>query len=435
MGDVGSSTSSPSIRAVTTPSRACALCNSEAKYACPRCRAPTCSLLCSRKHKSDTGCSGERNKAEYVPMNTYGWGTMMRDYSFLEEVGRKVGEWGDEIARGAYQAELSKTKKGKNGEKATRGGRRRAVVRSTKRHILQSYLESLEIGIDLLPNGMERRASSQSTWDPKLKQPLLTIEFTFYPPAHVPLPAEVSHDRNPHTILTHRNQISKTLLETLQSQIPRQPSHSRRHRENLLPGWVPPLVHPHPDDPEGFVLPDCYMHATLDFPYQSNSPITYYHKLDPASPLSQLLRHAHFVEFPTIHVFDRDASSFQGTVVDKSGRVAQDDATNERAPKCKKMHPEAIAGLLGGYRSSSGSDDDQAHGKDSLLMLEGYSEEEDDSHGMCEGEKDHEELSFSDTDETLIKPEKLLELIKQAREAADEDILDWGDEWQDDTEP
>lgn len=89
----------------------------------------------------------------------------MRDYSFLEEVGRKAGEWGDEIARGGYQADLSK--KGKDERKSNHGGRRRAVPRGTKRQTLKSYLESLDIDIDLLPNGMERRISSQSTWDSK----------------------------------------------------------------------------------------------------------------------------------------------------------------------------------------------------------------------------------------------------------------------------
>ena len=269
----------------------------------------------------------------------------------------------------------------------------------------------------------------------RLKQPLLTIEFTFYPPELAHLPAQVSPKQSPYTVLTHRNQISKTLLEILRSHIPRQPLQSRKQKEKSLPDWVSLLVHPHPEDPEGFILPDCYMHATLDFPGQSNPRGTYYHKLDPTLALSQLLRHAHFVEFPTIHVFDRDASSFRGTVVDKAGRITRDeeDTTSERAPKRKKVDPRAIAGLLGDYGSSSESEDGQVQGKDGLLMLESYSEGGDDKehqdNDMYEGASDNpEQLSSSDTEEIPIEPERLLELMKRACEAADEDVLDWGDD-------
>ena len=270
----------------------------------------------------------------------------------------------------------------------------------------------------------------------RLKQPLLTIEFTFYPPEPVSLPAQVSRKHSPHTFLVHRNQISKTLLEILRTRIPRQPSQSRKQKDNPLPEWVLPLVHPHPEDPEGFILPDCYINAPLDFPCQSNPRATYYHKLDPALPLSQLLQNTRFVEFPTVHIFDRDASSFRGTVVDRAGRITQDEqdgTSSGRAPKRQKADPCAIVGLLGDYGSSSGSEDDQSRENDGLLMLESYSEEGDDR-GQCEGANDPGQMSSSDTEETPIEPEKLLELVKRAREAADEDILDWGDEWQDDGE-
>jgi len=259
----------------------------------------------------------------------------------------------------------------------------------------------------------------------------------FYPPEPVPLPAQVSQKHDLHTFLAHRNQISKTLLEILRTRIPRQPSQSRKQKDNnSLPEWVPPLVHPHPEDPEGFILPDCYIHATLDFPCQPNPRATYYHKLDPALPLSHLLQNTRFVEFPTIHIFDRDASNFRGTVIDRAGRITQveqDEMSNGRTPKRQKVDPGAIAGLLGDYGSSSESEDDQTQENDGFLMLESYSDEGGDQ-GQCEGANDPEQMSSSDTEETLIKPEKLLELIKQAREATDEDILDWGDEWQDDGE-
>ncbi|KAI6105516.1 hypothetical protein F5141DRAFT_1124178 [Pisolithus sp. B1] len=414
----------------TTTSRTCALCSSQAKYTCPRCRAPTCSLPCSRKHKQHTGCPGERNKAEYVPMNAYGWGTMMRDYSFLEEVGRKASEWGNEIVRGRYQAERGKSSRIDSlGKTKVRGKR----TKGTKRDTLKSYLESVDIDIGLLPNGMERRGLSQSTWDPKLRRPLLTIEFKFYPPSSPT--AEVVRTQ-PHTVIAHRNPISKTLLDILRCHIPQQPLQSRKHREHSLPDWVPPLVHPHLEDPESFAHPDCYVRASLDLHYQPTSQAEFYHKLDPTSPLLELLRNTHFVEFPTIHIFDRDASSFRGTVVDKTGRITrhrQDEAYG-KAPKRRKTNAQAIAGLLGDYGSSSESEKDQTRKKDGLLMLGNYSENEvmEATSGVRLSHDDDEtgspeESSSSDAEETPIKPEMLLELMKRARQAADEDI-DWGDE-------
>src|SRR5262245_629201 len=83
----------------------CAICNHRAPiYTCPRCRTRTCSLSCSSNHKSREACSGQRDRVKHVKMNEYGWGTMMDDYVFLEEVGRNVGEWGREIARGGLMS-------------------------------------------------------------------------------------------------------------------------------------------------------------------------------------------------------------------------------------------------------------------------------------------------------------------------------------------
>jgi len=149
--------------------RLCTLCSTPARYTCPRCSTLTCSLPCSRTHKSRTGCSGERNKAAYVQMNAYGWGTMMRDYCFLEEVGRKVGEWGGEIAREGYATNVKDTRgrggarrangRGRGGRGTSRGGG------SSKRDLLKAHLDSLDIEMDVLPVGMQRRKVNQSTLD------------------------------------------------------------------------------------------------------------------------------------------------------------------------------------------------------------------------------------------------------------------------------
>lgn len=55
-------------------------------YQCPRCLIRTCSLECCTCHKKRTGCSGKRNRTEFVPLSRMTDNTMRNDYFFLEEV-------------------------------------------------------------------------------------------------------------------------------------------------------------------------------------------------------------------------------------------------------------------------------------------------------------------------------------------------------------
>ncbi|KAM4739130.1 box C/D snoRNA protein 1 [Anableps anableps] len=67
----------------------CGVCGSEeAKYRCPACFTHTCSLLCVKKHKNDSGCSGVRNKTAFVTLSHFDEMTLLSDYRFLEDTGR-----------------------------------------------------------------------------------------------------------------------------------------------------------------------------------------------------------------------------------------------------------------------------------------------------------------------------------------------------------
>lgn len=164
----------PEASSSTPPKPLCAMCTHEyAKYTCPGCSMRTCSAACSSSHKSRMSCTGERNKVTYVPMNDYTWGKMMDDYVFLEDMGRKVGDWGAEIVRGGYMAGNANGRGRGNlrGQGRTRGRGRVGSGGSgqpkTKRDILKMQLEARDIEMDLLPVGMERRQLNQSTWDIK----------------------------------------------------------------------------------------------------------------------------------------------------------------------------------------------------------------------------------------------------------------------------
>ncbi|KAG0149860.1 hypothetical protein CROQUDRAFT_653156 [Cronartium quercuum f. sp. fusiforme G11] len=57
-------------------------------YTCPACSIRTCSLACSNQHKLRVPCAGKRNRVEAIPMNKYSWGSLMQDYTYLEDVNR-----------------------------------------------------------------------------------------------------------------------------------------------------------------------------------------------------------------------------------------------------------------------------------------------------------------------------------------------------------
>lgn len=138
-------------------------------YTCPRCTTRTCSLPCSAAHKTRAGCSGVREKAKFVPMNRYTSGTMMDDYVFLEDMNRKVGEWGQDIVRGGYgHSNVRGTLRGRHGGRGPPPGKTwSGGISRNKRDILKSQLELRDIEMDLLPSGMERRTLNQSSWDSK----------------------------------------------------------------------------------------------------------------------------------------------------------------------------------------------------------------------------------------------------------------------------
>ncbi|XP_071477505.1 box C/D snoRNA protein 1-like [Diadema antillarum] len=68
----------------------CMVCVSEnAKYTCPRCRTTTCCLACVKQHKSQSGCSGVRDKTAFVAVKDFSENHLLSDYRFLEDADRK----------------------------------------------------------------------------------------------------------------------------------------------------------------------------------------------------------------------------------------------------------------------------------------------------------------------------------------------------------
>lgn len=342
-------------------------------------------MPCSRDHKRRAGCSGQRDKAAYVAMNQYGWGTMMNDYTYLEHVGRHVTDWGREIVKGGFSQVSAKK-------------RNNRAVGKSKRDFLKLELEKLDITMDLMPNGMERRKLNQSYWDTKSACACLTVEFRFFPPPDPSNPLAPTQNL-PITLLTHRNRIDKSLLKTIQDCVL---NRQRSKKESALPDWVQEMVFPAPEDPDGFKLPQCVMKAHVDF--TKTRIKSGYVRLDPSLALAELLKDTQFVEFPTVEVWD----VFRGVVIDKAGLVTQLEESEHGRLKRRKIDTKtgkgAISGLLDGYGSEDLVSADDGEVKNGLGLLGEYGE------SMDETEPDDEEADESD-----LNPEVLLRLIKEAQ--------------------
>ncbi|EDR14183.1 uncharacterized protein LACBIDRAFT_305745 [Laccaria bicolor S238N-H82] len=396
----------------------CNVCNYKyAIYTCPRCTTRTCSLPCSSSHKSSTGCSGERNKAAYVPMNRYGWGTMMDDYTFLEGVGRKVEGWGREIARGRFG----------NGRPAVRGrgrgGGSGGAGSTTKRDVLKVQLDMRDIEMELLPVGMERRKMNESSWDFKNKTALLTVQFKFNPPRNPFAPSSQQPDP-PFVLVTHRNNINQTLLSLIQGHVK-----DRAKSKNSCPGWVKSLVLPNPSETDSFVPPQCVMPAQINS-VTINPGSRPYYSFNPLESFVSLLRKTHFVEFPTIEIWEE----FEGTVLSTEGTIVRqkEERPLKRRKLTSKASKAAMNGLLGAYGSE---EEDETDSQNVLSILGDYvgSDEE-----FVDDERKGEDYADADgvTDEEVdidLDPAALLELVrqiedgKQLRGGVNNDNVDWGD--------
>ena len=73
----------------TPPQGLCIICNlSDPKYKCPGCLKATCSLQCSKHHKTKFNCKGIRDKTRPIPMKSYDLPQLRRDFNYLTEVQR-----------------------------------------------------------------------------------------------------------------------------------------------------------------------------------------------------------------------------------------------------------------------------------------------------------------------------------------------------------
>ncbi|GAA5923182.1 hypothetical protein JCM1841_005919 [Sporobolomyces salmonicolor] len=154
----------------------CQTCSAApAKYTCPACAFPSCSLPCSTAHKQATNCSGVAPPLWSKPIqaNEMTWGSLMRDQSYIAGVSRAVEEVGRQLV----------------GDKLIPQGRRAGPAEETVRLDERSDKEEKMVrearndGVELLllPKGMSKRIKNGTRWDPKNNRLEWTVEVLFQP--------------------------------------------------------------------------------------------------------------------------------------------------------------------------------------------------------------------------------------------------------------
>ncbi|ORY92920.1 hypothetical protein BCR35DRAFT_11631 [Leucosporidium creatinivorum] len=137
----------------------CKGCSQVARYTCPACAFPSCSLACSKQHKVDSNCSGIAPPVWALPLqaNQLGWGPLMRDQSYISGVGRKA----EEVGRQLVGDKLIPT------SRRVEEGASRLDDKTDKEDKLVRDARSEGVELVLLPKGMSRRVRNGSRWDPK----------------------------------------------------------------------------------------------------------------------------------------------------------------------------------------------------------------------------------------------------------------------------
>ncbi|KAM9848574.1 box C/D snoRNA protein 1 [Aulostomus maculatus] len=225
----------------------CGVCGSEdAKYRCPACLRYTCSLLCVKKHKEDSRCSGVRSKTAFVMLSEFDEMALLNDYRFLEDTGR--------FADGANRDDLIRVP--------------RATFKSKK---LLSCARKMNITLKLLPITFSKSKENSTIFLSKEKQFLWHLKLIF------PQSCTEFSQRRVSDLLT-------------------------------LDQILTPYIHPTESDPVTRQKLKMYVRSPFDHikvfmkaeGRKANS--VRYHKMDIRMSLRDNLRFKALIEFPVLHV-------------------------------------------------------------------------------------------------------------------------------------
>lgn len=175
----------------------CQVCGlHERQYKCPRCSILSCSLVCCKKHKAESGCNGKREPSTFKNLHEMSANDLQRDYHFLENVlSRKDGAKRtlSQSCGGTYDS----GGKGNGGRKKRQNtNAKRARVDLSALATKEATPQNLEVHkpsvqrlvkaswdrkcyLSVMPPGMSRREKNSSRYMPKSDTILWRLQIVF----------------------------------------------------------------------------------------------------------------------------------------------------------------------------------------------------------------------------------------------------------------
>ncbi|PON59528.1 Zinc finger, HIT-type [Parasponia andersonii] len=141
-------------------SKFCEECKLKAsKYKCPGCSFCSCSLPCVKAHKQRTGCTGKRNRTQFVPLSNFDDNQLLSDYNLLEEA-KRVSESAQRMRNKLCRYNYYRLPYHLKSVRSAAASRRTKIL--------------------FLPSGMSKREKNQTRYEQRKKCIYWTIEWRFH---------------------------------------------------------------------------------------------------------------------------------------------------------------------------------------------------------------------------------------------------------------
>lgn len=203
----------------------CEVCSlNEFKYKCPGCLKKTCSLDCSKKHKSVDKCDGKNyNPNSYISNETIKSADdenhennylVQRDFNFLNNLKRELKIQRDESTLKNKRILQSYTSIRNNNNK-------NYMVKKPKLDSENNIVIRRGVNCLLVPKGMERSISNKSRWDKSLDLFVWTIEWILCSQkADIDNSVNTSPDTNSIIDSNNMKQLSKHISHKVKENVP-----------------------------------------------------------------------------------------------------------------------------------------------------------------------------------------------------------------------
>lgn len=257
-------------------SESCSVClENESKYTCPACEAKTCSLVCVKRHKLRTECTGTVDPTKFVSRRELSAKESLvnRDYNYLLNFERKISNGISDIKENARRilkrpnaAQNRQTKRQRMIE--DHPDPRLASIQKYFPHVKETTIKRENTLVIHLPPGMARSNQNKTGYDRKTNTFTWTIEWV--PLAH-------GSELLP-SFLSYRIKETTALRDAVPLAV-------------LAKSFAADLVE---KDDLSFYLENCVKTTGL-----LRSLI----ELDPNGDISAALKDAIVLEYPRIHVF------------------------------------------------------------------------------------------------------------------------------------